>query len=68
MIERIVTTQSNEATSALFGAFDINARLIEKAFDVRLSNRNSDTESGDAVVVTGEAQNVDYAVRTLEYA
>ena len=34
MIERIVTTQSNEATSALFGAFDINARLIEKAFDV----------------------------------
>ena len=67
MIERIVTTQSNEATSALFGAFDINARLIEKAFDVRLSNRNSDTDSGDAVVVTGEGQNVDYAVRTLEY-
>ena len=67
MAEKIVMTQSNEATAALFGTFDINARLIEKAFDVRLSNSGSDSESGDAVVVSGDGANVEYAVKTLEY-
>ena len=57
MAEKIVMTQSNEATAALFGTFDINARLIEKAFDVRLSNSGSDSESGDAVVVSGDGAN-----------
>ena len=67
MIEKIVMTNSNEATSAIFGAFDANVRIIENAFDVRIFNRNKDTESGDAIVVSGEADNVDMAVRTLEY-
>ena len=67
MAEKIVMTQSGDATMALFGLFDANARLIEKSFDVRLSNRNSDSESGDAVVVSGESVNVDLAVRVLEY-
>ena len=39
MAEKIVLTKSNEATMALFGAFDANVRLIEKSFDVRISNR-----------------------------
>ena len=67
MAEKIVTTNSSEATSALFGAFDLNVRLIEKAFDVRISNSNADKTSGDAIVVKGECDGVDKAVRVLEY-
>ena len=67
MAERIVMTKSNEATSALFGAFDANVRMVERAFDVRVSNRNEDRDSGDALVVTGESICVDRAVRALEY-
>ena len=67
MTEKIVMTQSDEATSALFGAFDCNVRLIERSFDVRIGNRNSDNDSGDAIVVTGDGEAVDKAVRVLEY-
>lgn len=67
MTEKIVMTKSNEATSALFGSFDINVRMIESSFDVRISNRNRETEDGDAIVVSGEKNSVDMAVRALEY-
>ena len=67
MAEKIVMTKSNDATMALFGAFDSNAKIIENAFDIKLTNRNSDRESGDAIVVLGEAANVELASRTLEY-
>ncbi len=65
--EGIVMTQSNEATSALFGAFDANIKRIESEFDVRISNRNSNTDSGDALLVSGDAENVKSAVSVLEY-
>ena len=67
MTERTVLTQSDEATSALFGPFDVNIRLIERAFDVRIGNRNGDREMGDCLVVSGEEDGVDCAVRVLEY-
>ena len=67
MAEKIVMTRSSEATSALFGTFDLNVRLIEKAFDVRISNGNSDKASGDAISVSGEKDAVDKAARALEY-
>lgn len=67
MAERIVMTQSDEATSALFGAFDCNVRMIERSFDVRIGNRNGDADAGDAIVVSGESAAVDKAVRVLEY-
>ena len=67
MSEKNVLTNSKEATMALFGAFDTNARKIEKAFDVKIFNRNGDPEIGDAIVVNGDPEGVDGAVRTLEY-
>ena len=67
MSEEIIMTQSNEATAAIFGAFDANVKLVEKAFDVRVSNRNNNADIGDAIVVSGESQNVKSAVRVLEY-
>ena len=67
MAEKIVMTQSNEATSALFGAFDSNARKIESAFDVRISNKSIGADSGDCITVSGDSVGVDNAVRALEY-
>ena len=67
MTEKIVMTNSSEATAAIFGFFDENVRKIESTFDVRISNRNKDSDHGDAIVVSGERENVDKAVRTLEY-
>lgn len=67
MTEKIVMTKSSEQTSVLFGAFDANARMIENAFDVRISNRNRDSMDGDAISVSGEAAAVDMAVRVMEY-
>ena len=67
MTEKIVMTNSDEATAAIFGAFDMNVRIIERAFDVRISNRNAESEDGDAIVVTGAEDNVLSAARTLEY-
>ena len=67
MAEKIVLTNSDEATSAIFGAFDSNVRIIEKAFDVRISNRNTETTDGDAILVSGDQINAGMACRTLEY-
>ena len=67
MTEKIVMTKSSEATAALFGAFDRNVRMIEAAFEVRISNRNRESDDGDAIVITGEPADVDMAARALEY-
>ena len=67
MTEKLVLTQSDEATSALFGSFDVNVGMVERAFDVRISNRNGNSDIGDAIVVRGDEENVDLAVRALEY-
>jgi phosphate starvation-inducible PhoH-like protein len=67
MAEKIVMTKSNEATSSLFGAFDLNAKMIESAFDVHISNRNRQSEDGDAILISGDEVNVNQAVRALEY-
>ena len=60
-------TQSNEATASLFGAFDANIKLIENAFGVRVYNRNDNADTGDAIIVSGESNDVKMAVRALEY-
>ncbi len=67
MAEKIVLTQSNEATSALFGSFDINVGMIEKTFGVRIYNQGGSQDSGDVILVSGDADNVDKAARALEY-
>lgn len=67
MSEKIVMTNSDESTSAIFGLFDSNVRKIEENFNVRISNRNTDSTDGDAIVVSGESEGVDDAVKVLEY-
>jgi phosphate starvation-inducible PhoH-like protein len=67
MAEKLVMTMSGDATHALFGPFDANVRMVERAFDVRISNSSSDSDMGDALVVSGDEPCVNKAVRTLEY-
>ena len=67
MKEKIVLTNSDEVTAAIFGAFDSNVRIIERAFDVRISNGHSAQGEGDAISVIGDGENVDLAARALEY-
>jgi phosphate starvation-inducible PhoH-like protein len=67
MTEKIVTTDSSEATSAIFGTFDSNVRIIEEAFNVRIFNKNRDNDDGDVIDVRGESEDVERAVKTLEY-
>ena len=65
MAEAIVTTNSSEATSAIFGAFDANVRKIEMAFDVRITDRRAGADGGTVISVTGEKENVEKAVKAL---
>ena len=67
MTEKIVMTKSSAATTAIFGTFDANVRMIESAFDVRISDKNYDGNDGDAIVVSGEKSNAEKAARALEY-
>ena len=63
MAEKLVMTKSDEATAAIFGAFDYNIRMIERAFDVRISNRNRNSTDGDAISVYGDEHSVDMTDR-----
>ena len=68
MAEKYLMTKSSEDTSALFGAFDSNIRLIEGAFGVRVSNRRGGADKeGDEIVISGEGENLALAHKTLEY-
>ena len=67
MKEKIVLTNSDEVTAAIFGAFDSNVRLIERAFNVRISNSHKAVDEGDAISVIGEGDDVASAARVLDY-
>lgn len=49
---RTVSIESSEITARLFGSFDINTRMLEKSFDVKIHNRSG--EDGDAVIISGD--------------
>ena len=59
-VERIVNADRVEDLIAVFGSFDENIKRIEDALDVRIINRGTDLK------VSGDEENVDKAVRTLE--
>ena len=59
-IERILSVERVEDLIAVFGSFDENTRRIEDALDVKIVNRGTDLK------VSGDEENVDKAIRTLE--
>ncbi|MBQ9087090.1 MAG: PhoH family protein [Clostridia bacterium] len=52
MEQRIVKIESSEQTARLFGSYDVNVRMLEKAFAVSIRNRSG--ADGDAVMICGE--------------
>ena len=68
MIEKILLTDTAEQTAALFGNFDRNINIIERTFDVRITNRDTEKTLGDAIVIRGEnSDGVLGAFQALEY-
>ena len=66
MEQRIVKIENTELTARLFGSFDINVRILERAFGVRIQNRSGD--EGDAVIINGEdAESVRRAADAIKY-
>ena len=59
-VERIISVDRVEDIIAVFGSFDENIRRIEDALEVHIINRGTDLK------VSGDEENVDRAVRTLE--
>ncbi len=68
MYEKTLLTDTAEQTAALFGNFDHNMTLIEKAFGVKITNRQSETSAGDSIILRAEdADAVLGAHAALEY-
>lgn len=59
MFEQIINIDRKEQAVALFGSFDENIKLIEKAFAVDVISRGSD------IKITGEPDDVSKAVKTV---
>lgn len=68
MAERIILTDTIEQTSIIFGSFDVNIQVIEKAFGVSINNRDTEKTAGDAVVITGsDTEAVNNAAAVIMY-
>ena len=68
MPERIVLTDNIDQTSTIFGSFDGNIKIIEKAYNVTVVNRDNDNTAGNAIVISGaDSTGVDNAAATITY-
>jgi len=68
IFERKITTETADQTANIFGSFDTNAAMIERAFGVSVRNRESETGAGDTIIVTGASeQSVADAASVLGY-
>ena len=66
MEQKTIRIENSELTARLFGSFDINVRMLERAFDVRIQNRSGD--EGDAVIISGEdPENIAKAADAVRY-
>ena len=59
-MEKIIQSYSVDETIAVFGSFDLNVRLIEKAFNVHISNR------GETIKITGDDDNCEKAANVFD--
>ncbi len=67
MSEKVLLTDTFEQTSIIFGNFDANVQMVENAFGVRITNRDTERTAGNAIVVSGEQENVEKAYSALAY-
>lgn len=67
-MERIILTDSIDQTAAIFGSFDSNIAIVERAFGVRIVNRDTEKTAGDAIVISGsDPEAVNSAATAVEY-
>ncbi|MBP3667741.1 MAG: PhoH family protein [Clostridia bacterium] len=67
MNQRIIKIDNAETTSLIFGAYDVNLRIIEDAFPVSLRNKSGE-DGTDAIVISGESMDqVNPAAAVVEY-
>jgi len=67
-MEKTVLTDSAEQTAAIFGSYDANIGIIEKEYDVVITNRETDRTAGNAIVISGEdSESVTRAQSVLSY-
>ncbi len=59
-MEKIIQSQTVDETIAVFGSFDLNVKLIEKAFSVRITNR------GEIIKITGEDNDCEKASNVFD--
>lgn len=67
MAEKVVLTDTFEQTSVIFGNFDANVMMIENAFGVKITNRDTERTAGNAIVISGSQEGVDSAFFALSY-
>ena len=66
MEQKLVQIEHAELTARLFGSYDVNVRLLEKAFGVTIRNR-AGAES-DAVLISGEEpESVELAAQAVRH-
>lgn len=64
MFQKIVPFGTGDALAKIFGSYDMNVRMIEKAFSVRIANCAVD--NGDAASISGEdSENVTKAAKAV---
>ena len=67
MNQRIIKLDTPDAVALIFGAYDVNLRIIEDAFPVTLRNRSGE-DGTDAILISGESQeDVNRAAAVVEY-
>ncbi|MDD6799814.1 MAG: PhoH family protein [Firmicutes bacterium] len=67
-MEKSIHTDNAGQTAAIFGSFDRNTDIIEKAYGVTITNRDSDNSAGSAITVSSpDEESVIKACRVLSY-
>ncbi len=67
MSEKVLLTDTFEQTSLIFGNYDVNIQMVENAFGVRITNRDTERTAGNAIVISGEQTAVEDAYFVLSY-
>ena len=66
MNQRIIKVDTPDATALIFGAYDVNLRIIEDTFPVTLRNRSGE-DGTDAILISGESMDqVNLAAAAVE--
>lgn len=66
MFQKIIPFDTGDSLSKVFGSYDMNTRMIEKAFSVKIGN--CATDNGDAASITGElVDNIMMAAKAIEH-